>query len=86
MGEGGQYGPEGWGVLQASREQDRWLDTGQGYTAKGCKTDMRKPCVSAQNTHTASHTVSLTQLSAFLGDQRFVTNLYGRVAKRTKHT
>lgn len=27
-------------LLQASREQDRWLDSGQGYTAKCCKTDM----------------------------------------------
>lgn len=35
------WGPRGGGLLdwllQAFREQDRWLDTGQSYTAKGCK-------------------------------------------------
>lgn len=44
MGEDSE-GRGGDQLLQASREQDRWLDTGQGYTAKGSKADMRKPCV-----------------------------------------
>ena len=48
--EGGNW------LLQASREQDRWLDTGQSYTAKGCKRAMGKPCVCHEGTHTLSHT------------------------------
>lgn len=43
-------------LLQASREQDRWLDTGQSYTAKGCKRAMWKPCVCHLRTHVHSHT------------------------------
>lgn len=43
-------------LLQASREQDRWLDTGQGYTAKGCKTAMGKPRVCHLGTHAHSQT------------------------------
>ncbi len=48
--EGGNW------LLQASREQDRWLDTGQGYTAKGCKRAMGKPCVCHLGTYTHSNT------------------------------
>lgn len=50
--EGGNW------LLQASREQDRWLDTGQSYTAKGCKRAMGKPCVNAYtHSHRCTHTV-----------------------------
>ncbi len=48
--------------LQASREQDRWLDTGQSYAAKGYKAAMGKPrvcvcvCVCHIGMHTHSHT------------------------------
>lgn len=57
-GGGGQRGQRGGGnwLLQASREQDRWLDTGQSYTAKGCKRAMGKPCVCHEGTHALSHT------------------------------
>ena len=60
-GGGGGGGGEGWRgggnwLLQASREQDRWLDTGQSYTAKGCKRAMGKPCVCHEGTHALSHT------------------------------
>lgn len=40
-----QWRGGGYWLLQASREEDRWLDTGQNYTAKGCKRSMGKPCV-----------------------------------------
>lgn len=58
-------------VLQASREQDRWLDTGQGYTAKGSKADMGKPCVNNLGTradppHPTPHHPHIDETLVFL--------------------
>lgn len=69
-GEGREDYGGGYWLLQASREQDRWLDTGQSYTAKGCKRAYGKTmCVSLRNTycthsHTDAHVYTLTPVQS----------------------
>lgn len=65
MGEG-REDRGGKRLLQASREQDIWLDTSQSYTAKGCKRAMGKPCVCHLVTYTYAHRHTLIHSCAHL--------------------